>query len=143
MPKRSSKAEERIADEIMSLFGEEDEYLLLTGNGSVHGIEGVHGLRLIGNCLYAEAYRGWAHKEADTTASAKRDRLNLARLETIQEALKKSEESGGARFVLCYHVGGTPEWLIAWSGYASKYEALEELRQFVQGGMFLEVDDIA
>lgn len=98
--KPPDKQAEQLADEIVNLFGSRDDILLLIGDGSVYGREGVTGLRLVANCLYQTL------EVDDDATSVPGKGAGHERLTKIQATLERLARKRKPSWVFCYHLGG-------------------------------------
>ncbi len=67
---------QEIAEAIQDLFGEKDSYVLMLGDNSLFGCDGIAGLRLLVNHLFDEIYGGDASAERHLMGSGRQPTKN-------------------------------------------------------------------
>src|SRR5262245_9705363 len=109
LPKQHSA----VADLLDELDG--DLYLLVEGDGSVHGVDGFQGLVVVGHSLAEEAGQFLDDRGHVVYDPPQADQVpeQSAR---VRSAISNAQQAG-ATFALAYHVEGDPRWRFAWSGY--------------------------
>ena len=136
--KRNHEDYGTFASEVSGLFGPDDVHLLLTGDGAVWGCEDLDGLRLVGNALYDLTFREWPPEKCErrlrgTPVEGSREAA-AGRLASAREGIRRLARTAGLSFVLCYHVGGTADWGVAWSADLTQAEAVRQVLEFVESG---------
>ena len=131
MKRHDPDRDEMFAEEMINLFDTDDAALVLVGR-AVEGVKGVHKLRLFDH-RYA-AIPAETKLASTTLAPTKASLVHLANVKGEIKEMKKL----GVRFVVAYHICGTAEWALAWSG-CSERTALAELCRFAAHEMYQEV----
>lgn len=136
MPRNHKPTEfDGMADALIDLFDDEDQFVLLTGDGSVYGGEGIPGLRLIANALFeAECEPSQGKDSRFHSSELAPAQPGSARLDKIKKQIAKHAKSG-IEFVLAYQIHGTTSWQLAWSADLEQHEAIERMLTFVTAGM--------
>ena len=133
------KATVDLSDALESLFNGDDLYTLLTDD-SVYGAEGLSGLRLIGNCLYAARETlETAETGGSPSAGLDVDQPRHARLAKVETQIRELSLNNSTHFVLAYHIHDTDAWKLAWSQDLRAWEAIDEMLAFVRCGLSLDL----
>jgi hypothetical protein len=112
---------EQVLDEL-----DGSDFLLLEGDGTVHGDDGYPALALIGRCLaesegyYLDDQGGWTETQLPTSSPVP------AQTERILKRITKAQ-TAGVTLVLCFHVPGDPRWRLVWTGGHDARSAAQDM----------------
>src|SRR5262245_38560212 len=107
---QTARAEE-IAETIRDLFAPEDDYVLVVGDNSIFGSDGIVGLRLLVNHLFDEVYRDEPSVERCLVGSQERPTEEAsARRRQLQQGLRELAKRADVEYALCYHIRGAASW---------------------------------
>ena len=129
---RHQEHAERLAEEILILFSKPfDDAVLLMAGGTILGNDALPGLRVVANCMCQQNDWGTGALPLPRRAS------DIARLAEIRATLERLAARRDPWWVLCYHLGETDEWGMAWSRGLSVGVATDRLIACIRHDMDL------
>jgi hypothetical protein len=132
-----SRVEQQLVEEIEAVLDCCCTRLGLVGDVAF-GAEGLHGMRLVANCLW-QAYQAIGTVLPVDSPLPPPSGPQAVRMATIRERLGKIMKDAEVPVVVCYHLDDTGKWNLTFSRNLTLDDAWEILTTFLQAGMDLKV----